>query len=190
MGHLTGESCPECGTAMRVVDLAEAQQLTRERYLSAHWKEIAAAREAALDRESATAETSGVESEAQRLPSGFRRPLLQRDEFDSDPRQLRENLQVLDALLGDCEAPVRKRILSMFGELVASWQRRFAGEPISLVVEVLADAVRVSIRNSNRNLTPTDWNGVILPAVADLVDAWGVDRRLEGRAWFEFRGCL
>ena len=45
VGHLTGDSCRECGCALRVVNLAEAQQLTRERYLSAHWQGIAAARE-------------------------------------------------------------------------------------------------------------------------------------------------
>jgi hypothetical protein len=122
------------------------------------------------------------------LPEGFRRPLLQRDEFDSNPRQLRENLQILDALLEDCEAPARRRIFLMFGELVASWQSSFAGEPIAVVIEVLPDSVRLSIRNSHRHLSSTDWNNVISPAVADLVDAWGIDRRLEGRAWFEFQG--
>lgn len=51
VGHLTGDSCPECGYAIRVVDLAAAQQLTRERYLAAHWREIAVAREFALERD-------------------------------------------------------------------------------------------------------------------------------------------
>jgi hypothetical protein len=189
VGHLTGESCPECGHALRVVDLAEAQQLTRERFLAAHWREIAAAKEAALDRGAAAGEGLGEGVGSQHhLPSGFRRPLLQRDEFDSNPRQLRENLQVLDALLEDCEPQARRRIFLMFGELVACWQSSFAGEPISVVIEVLPDSVRLSVRNSSRQLTPTDWSNVISPAVADLVDAWGIDRRLDGRAWFEFRG--
>ena len=191
VGHLTGESCPECGYPMRVVDLAEAQQPTRERFLAAHWREIAAANEAAIERNGATGEALGAGVGSQRhLPNGFRRPLLQRDEFDSDPRQLRENLQALDALLEDCEAPVRRRILLMFGELVASWQSSFAGEPISVVIEVLPGSVRLSVRNSNRHLTPNEWNNVISPVVADRVDAWGIDRRLAGRAWFEFRGRL
>lgn len=51
VGHLTGDSCPECGYAIRVVDLAAAQQLTRERYLAAHWREIAVAREFSLERD-------------------------------------------------------------------------------------------------------------------------------------------
>jgi hypothetical protein len=192
VGHLTGESCPECGYAMRVVDLAEAQQLTRERFLAAHWREIAAAKEAVTEGNGATDEAlggAGVGTQ-RHLPSGFRRPLLQRDEFDSDPRRLRENLQGLDSLLEDCDAPVRRRIILMFGELVAGWQNSFEGEPISVVIEVLSGSVRLSVRNSNRHLTPNQWNNVISPAVADRVDAWGIDRRLEGRAWFEFRGRL
>jgi hypothetical protein len=89
-------------------------------------------------------------------------------------------------MLEDCGAPVRRRILLMFGELVASWQGRFAGEAISVVIEVLADSVRVSVCNADRHVTPTEWNGVISAPVASLVDAWGIDRRLAGRAWFEF----
>jgi len=189
VGHLTGESCPECAYALRVVDLAEAQQLTRERYLAAHWREIAAAKATALERDVATGGALGGGLGAQGdLPNGFRRPLLQRDVFDSNPRQLRGNLQMLETLLEDCEVSVRRRILLLFGELVASWQRCFAGEPISVVIEVLPDSVRLSVRNSNRQLAPTDWNRVIPPAVANLVDAWGIDRRLEGRAWFELLG--
>ncbi len=188
VGHLTGECCPECGYAMRVVDLAEAQQLTRERFLGAHWREIAADKKAAIERDGTTGEHGKRIGTQRHLPMGFRRPLLQRDEFDSNPRQLRENLRGLDALLKDCEESIRKRILKMFGELVASWQSVFAGEPISVVIEVLSDSVRLSVRGSNRHLTPLDWNRLISTSVADLVDAWGVDRRLAGRAWFEFRG--
>ena len=189
VGHLTGESCPECSYAMRVVDLAEAQQLTRERFLAAHWQEIAATKNAVLERSEALGSDFGGGAGAQRhLPSGFRRPLLQRDEFDSDARQLRENLRTLSTLLEDCDAQVRRRILLMFGELVAHWQDRFAGEPISVVIEVLSGSVRLSARNSYRHVTPAQWNVLMSGAVADLVDAWGIDRRLEGRAWFEFRG--
>ena len=43
-GHLTKDPCPDCGNPLRVVDLAEANQLTRERFLAAHWREITAAK--------------------------------------------------------------------------------------------------------------------------------------------------
>lgn len=43
-GHLTKDPCPECATALRVVDLEEANQLTRERFLTANWREITAPR--------------------------------------------------------------------------------------------------------------------------------------------------
>jgi hypothetical protein len=186
VGHLTGEHCPECDYAMRVVDLTEAQQLTRERFLAAHWEELARTHNAVPQRDMAEAEGRRPGSQL-KLPTGLRRPLLQRDEFDSNPRQLRDNLRALEALLEDCEAQVRRRILLMFGELVASWQARFAGEPISVVMEVLAGSVRLSVRNSNRHLTPAEWNEVMTAPMAGLVDAWGMDRRLAGRAWFEFR---
>lgn len=189
VGHLTDEACPECGYALRVVDLTEAQQLTRERFLSAHWEELAATQRAALAPDAGTKE-GGIARFAtqQRFPAGFRRPLLQRDEFDSNPSQLRENLRALELLLEDCGAPVRRRILLVFGELVARWQRRYAGEAISVVIEVLEDSVRLSVRNSERHVTPTEWNDVISAPITDLVDAWGMDRRLVGRAWFEFSG--
>lgn len=41
-GHLRSDYCPECGQPLRVVDLAEANQLTEERFLARHWREIAA----------------------------------------------------------------------------------------------------------------------------------------------------
>ena len=44
VGHLTKDACPDCNTALRVIDLAEANQLTRERFLAAHWREIAASK--------------------------------------------------------------------------------------------------------------------------------------------------
>jgi hypothetical protein len=43
-GHQTGHSCPECSQPLRVVGLNEANQLTKERFLATHWREIAAAR--------------------------------------------------------------------------------------------------------------------------------------------------
>lgn len=45
-GQLTSDGCPDCGQRLRVVDLAEANQLTQERFLASHWREIAAARSA------------------------------------------------------------------------------------------------------------------------------------------------
>jgi hypothetical protein len=44
VGHLTTDACPECDTPFRVIGLAEANQLTRERFLAAHWREIAASK--------------------------------------------------------------------------------------------------------------------------------------------------
>ena len=74
-----------------------------------------------------------------------------------------------------------------FGDLVASWQGRFKGEPITVVVERLPDAVRMVVRNSERQLTSDEWSELVSPALADLTFGWGIDRRLPGRAWFEFR---
>ena len=41
-GHLIYDPCPDCGNRLRVVDLAEAHQLTEERFLAGHWRAIAA----------------------------------------------------------------------------------------------------------------------------------------------------
>ena len=77
----------------------------------------------------------------------------------------------------------------MFGELVSRWQSRFSGEPIAAVIEFLPDAVRISFRNARTPLTAAEWHELISATVIDLVDAWGVDRRDAGCAWFEFRAA-
>ncbi len=47
VGHLTMEPCPECDRRLRAVGLVEAEQLTRERFLAARWRELAAKKAAA-----------------------------------------------------------------------------------------------------------------------------------------------
>ena len=60
-------------------------------------------------------------------------------EFDADPTRLREDLEELAALLRGASPRVRRRILQVFGELVALWQERrrddaldadLTGEPV------------------------------------------------------------
>ena len=75
----------------------------------------------------------------------------------------------------------------MFGELVAEWQGRFAGEPISADIEFLSTTVRMTFGNADRVLTPADWETLVSKTILDLVDSWGIDRRTAGSAWFEFR---
>ena len=117
-----------------------------------------------------------------------RRQALQQEEFDSSPRHLRENLQVLDGMLRDSSSRVRRRVRLAFGELVANWQLRFSGERIWVLVEFLPDdAVRMSINHPGQILTSEEWDHLVSAVVAGLVDDWGVDRRKAGRAWFEFR---
>ena len=82
---------------------------------------------------------------------------------------------------------MRRRALLMFGELVAGWQTRFSGEPISAEIEFLPDALRMSFRSSESTLTPDEWDELVSATVNDLADEWGIDRRTPGSAWFEFR---
>ena len=187
-GHLSGEDCPECGARLRIVDRSEAEQLVHERFLAAHWLEVAASKKATrhLDEGSSQRGTRSGAREFE-LPPGLRRPLFQRIELDTDPRLLRETLASLERLLAASAPDARRRALLTFGELVAAWQAQFAGEPISVVVERLPYAVRLTLRNSNRPLSPGEWTEVVPPSVVDIVDQWGIDRRLPGRAWFEFR---
>ena len=120
-------------------------------------------------------------------PAGRRRSILKSGHLDSSPRVLRETLHELARLLETCESRVRRRALLMFGELVARWPGRCAGEPISIEIELLSDAVRMSVRNARRTLTSAEWEELVSATVIDLVDGWGTDRRAEGSAWFEFR---
>jgi len=55
VGHLTSDACLDCDTPLRVIDLAEANQLTRERFLAAHWREIATSKK--KERSSETTQT-------------------------------------------------------------------------------------------------------------------------------------
>ena len=121
------------------------------------------------------------------LRIGRRQP-LQQEEFDSSPRHLRENLWVLDGMLREGSSDVRRRVRLAFGELVANWQLRFSGDKISVLIEFLPDdAVRMSIHHPGRMLTSDEWDFLVSAVVAGLVDDWGIDRRMVGRAWFEFR---
>ena len=115
-----------------------------------------------------------------------RRMILRREELSSCPRQLRANLKELDALLQGSDAWVRRRIRLMFGEVVAKWQHQGVGEPIIATIEILPGAVRVSLGDGEGRLTPSDWAAMVSPAIQDLIDGWGMDRRSEGQAWFEF----
>lgn len=119
-------------------------------------------------------------------PMDQRRVILERAEFSPDPRALRENLEQLDRLLLDSDAWVRRRVRLFFGQLVAQWQSRFAGEPMSVSVELVGRAVRVSTGRAHQTLGEGDWRILVTPSILDLVDAWGFDRRYEGHAWFEF----
>ncbi len=118
---------------------------------------------------------------------GRRRPIEQ-GEFNSSPCHLRENLWVLDEMLRQGSSDVRRRVRLAFGEIVANWQLRFSGDKISVLIEFLPDdAVRMSIYHPARMLTSSEWDFLVSAVVEDLVDDWGVDRRMVGRAWFEFR---
>ena len=77
-----------------------------------------------------------------------------RGEFDADPSRLRENLEELAALLQGSSPRVRRRMLQAFGELVARWQYRLEGS-ISVVIEFLPDAARMSLRSQQGALPPT-----------------------------------
>ena len=116
-----------------------------------------------------------------------RRPILWREALDPSPRRLRKTLKQLVQLLESADSRVRRRALLMFGELISGWQRQFSGEPISAVIEVLPDAIRMTFGNAERTITPDEWDELVSAMVIDLVDDWGIDRRVAGCAWFEFR---
>ncbi len=56
-----------------------------------------------------------------------------------------------------------------------------------MTIELLPGEIRVRFSNPERTLAPSDWEGLVSAPIAALSDAWGIDRRIEGGAWFEFR---
>ncbi len=127
------------------------------------------------------------DSASMQKPAGGRKPVLKRDQLDSDPRILRTSLAELGDLLKGCEPSLRRRVDLVFTELVARWQDDFAGEAISTTVELLRGEIRVSFSNPKRMLSPSDWKTLVSAPIVTLADAWGIDRRIEGGAWFVFR---
>ena len=106
-------------------------------------------------------------------------------ELDADPTRLRENLEELDALLRSASPRVRRRMLQVFGELVALSQDRLE-RPISVVIEFLPHAMRLSLRRQQGALPPTAWEQLMSQIVLDLVDSWGIDPDPAGIVWLEF----
>ena len=114
-----------------------------------------------------------------------REPVLKRAELDADPSRLRENLDELAVLLRGSGPRARRRILQVFGELVARWQDRLEG-PISVVIEFLPDAVRMSLRSPQGMLSPAASSQLLSPIILDLIDSYGFDPGAEEDLWFEF----
>ena len=128
-------------------------------------------------------EPRSSDSGPQRL-LGWREPIVMRGELDADPSRLRENLEELAALLQGSSPRVRRRMLQVFGELVARWQYRLEGS-ISVVIEFLPDAARMSLRSQQGALPPTVGEQLLSPTVRDMIDSWGIDPGPAGNVWFE-----
>ena len=116
---------------------------------------------------------------------GRRGPILMRGELDADPSRLRENIEELAALLRGSSPRVRRRMLQVFGELVALWQYRLEG-PVSVIIEFLPDAVRMSLRSPQGMLPPAASAQLLSPIVLDLIDSYCVDLGAREDFWFEF----
>jgi hypothetical protein len=123
------------------------------------------------------------DSRLERL-DGWREPIVVRGELDADPSRLRENLEELGTLLHGSSRRVRRAMLQVFGELVALWQYRLEG-PISVVIECLPDAARMSLRSGQAALPPAVWEQLLSPIVLDLIDSWGIEPGTAGTVWFE-----
>ena len=76
-------------------------------------------------------------------------------------------------------------MLQVFGELVALWQYRLEG-PISVVIEFLPDAVRMSLRSRQGTLPPAASAQLLSPIVLDLIDSYGIDPGPREDVWFQF----
>ncbi len=76
-------------------------------------------------------------------------------------------------------------MLQVFGELVGLSQERLEG-PISVVIELLPDAVRMSLRSPQGTLPPAASAQLLSPIVLDLIDSYGFDPGAREDVWFEF----
>ena len=115
-----------------------------------------------------------------------RRPVLKHEEFDSSPLRLRTNLEKFDGLLEGSNTWLRRRVLLSFGTLVSEWQRAHRPHALCMTLELLPRAVRMRVEPPQETLDGSGWDELVTPGIEGLVEAWGVDLRGAGGAWFEF----
>ena len=113
-----------------------------------------------------------------------RRKPVARLRFEPDPRRLRTLLAEVEAGLESSDPLLRRRVRLLVGEIVARLLTACPRSAIELDLEVMADSVRVDIRE--RGDEPCDfWEALDDALFSDLTTAWGRDRRGSGGAWFE-----
>ena len=113
-----------------------------------------------------------------------RRTPVARLRFEPDPRRLRTLLAEVEAGLESSHPLLRRRVRLLVGEIVARLLSACPRSAIELDLEVMADSVRVDIRE--RGEEPCDfWEALDDAVFSDLTSAWGRDRRGSGGAWFE-----
>ncbi len=115
-----------------------------------------------------------------------RRVVLHRGEFSPDPRELRRSLSRLEGLLSGTDSGVRRRVGLTFTELIGHWHRVADGGPLVLSLELLPEAIRLTAFAERKQLTEAEWESLVAPVALEFIDAWGLDRRHPGAAWFEF----
>lgn len=119
-----------------------------------------------------------------------RRVVLQQGQFNPDSRQLRSNLIRLERLLSGSDPFVRRRVRLMFGELISQWYSVIGNRPLVVTLELLPRAARLTACAEHRKLTEAEWRELVTPIILEFADAWALDRRQAGGAWFEFREAL
>jgi hypothetical protein len=113
-----------------------------------------------------------------------RRPAVARLRFEPDPRRLRTLLAEVEVGLEPSDPLVRRRVRLLVGEIVSRLLIACPRSAIELDLEVMADSVRVDIRERGDERCHF-WEVLDDALFSDLTSAWGRDRRGRGGAWFE-----
>lgn len=115
-----------------------------------------------------------------------RYPSQARWEIDADPKHVRTVLREIEGSLEGIDAPVRRRVTLLVGELIGrvSEPSSSAGE-LRMEIHERPGSLRVDIWDEGGLLDERFWARLADSALAGLASSWGLDRRRASGAWFE-----
>ncbi|UJA20591.1 hypothetical protein HJD18_10490 [Thermoleophilia bacterium SCSIO 60948] len=121
-------------------------------------------------------------------PSGAERryPSYARWEIDADPKRVRAVLGEIERSLAGIDAPVRRRVTLLVGELIGrAAEPEIDADQLRMEIHERPGSLRLDIWDERGRLGEDFWTRLADSALVGLASSWGLDRRRASGAWFE-----